>query len=70
MESIRIGGNGYNALPVFKAYPYGKNVDMSLYEKPLEFSNENLLKLQLSNPYFNFPNCLAVGKKYKTDQVY
>lgn len=70
MESIRVGGNAYNALPVFKAYPYGKNVDMSIFRKPMDFSNENLLKLQMSNPYFNFPNSLAVGKKFKTNQVF
>lgn len=69
-SSIGTGGNGYNAVPALRAYPYGKNIDLNKFKKPLDFSNENLLNLQMSNPYFNFPNSLATGKKYKTNQVW
>lgn len=77
MESIRkgfnsngTGGNGYDAVLPKRAYPYGKNIDLSKFKKPVEFSYKALLDLQNANPYHNFPNSLATGKKYKTNQVF
>ena len=77
MESIKrgfnsngSGGNGYDAVPAQRAYPYGKGLDLNKFKKPVQFSLEALLDLQKSNPYHNFPNSLATGKKYKTNQVF